>query len=172
MAASHKTKVVAKNISRIALISEEATKYTAQQIFLISLRWGDEAAGGAEDSRESPGRCAGRGERVLSTPPHAPAASTRTTPPSPSASPAPSGAPAAPTAPAAASAPSAASPAPATAVTGTWPPRKPQPPASAARPARTSSPVALPNVLSRMISLVCRKKATFPSALACLSKGI
>ncbi|XP_063857521.1 uncharacterized protein LOC135099026 [Scylla paramamosain] len=31
MAASHKTKVVAKNISRIALISEEATKYTAQQ---------------------------------------------------------------------------------------------------------------------------------------------
>ncbi|XP_063857523.1 uncharacterized protein LOC135099020 [Scylla paramamosain] len=31
MAASHKTKVVAKDISRIALISEEATKYTAQQ---------------------------------------------------------------------------------------------------------------------------------------------
>ncbi|XP_042238092.1 uncharacterized protein LOC121876775 isoform X2 [Homarus americanus] len=34
MAASHKTKVVAKNISRIALISEEATKYTAQQFRL------------------------------------------------------------------------------------------------------------------------------------------
>ncbi|KAK8373507.1 hypothetical protein O3P69_017811, partial [Scylla paramamosain] len=34
MAASHKTKVVAKNISRIALISEEATKYTAQQFQL------------------------------------------------------------------------------------------------------------------------------------------
>ncbi|XP_063860637.1 chorion peroxidase-like [Scylla paramamosain] len=34
MAASHKTKVVAKNISRIALISEEATKYTAQQFWL------------------------------------------------------------------------------------------------------------------------------------------
>ncbi|XP_042860058.1 uncharacterized protein LOC122245949 isoform X3 [Penaeus japonicus] len=34
MAASHKTKVVAKNISRIALISEEATKYMAQQFRL------------------------------------------------------------------------------------------------------------------------------------------
>ena len=31
MAASTKTKVVAKNISRIALISEEATKYLAQK---------------------------------------------------------------------------------------------------------------------------------------------
>jgi hypothetical protein len=30
MAASHKTKVVAKNISRIALMAEEATKYFAQ----------------------------------------------------------------------------------------------------------------------------------------------
>ena len=31
MAASTKTKVVAKNISRVALISEEATKYLAQK---------------------------------------------------------------------------------------------------------------------------------------------
>ena len=30
MAASHKTKVVAKNISRIALMAEETTKYIAQ----------------------------------------------------------------------------------------------------------------------------------------------
>ncbi len=30
MAASHKTKVVAKNISRIALMAEETTKYVAQ----------------------------------------------------------------------------------------------------------------------------------------------
>ena len=30
MAASHKTKVVAKNISRIALMAEETTKYFAQ----------------------------------------------------------------------------------------------------------------------------------------------
>uniref|UniRef100_A0A6A7FZ72 Peroxidasin-like protein n=1 Tax=Hirondellea gigas TaxID=1518452 RepID=A0A6A7FZ72_9CRUS len=34
MAASHKTKVVAKNISRIALIAEEATKYMAQEFKL------------------------------------------------------------------------------------------------------------------------------------------
>ncbi|RXG73264.1 Chorion peroxidase [Armadillidium vulgare] len=34
MAASHKTKVVAKNISKIALIAEEATKYMAQQFNL------------------------------------------------------------------------------------------------------------------------------------------
>lgn len=30
MAASHKTKVVAKNISRIALLAEETTKYIVQ----------------------------------------------------------------------------------------------------------------------------------------------
>lgn len=30
MAASHKTKVVAKNISRIALMAEETTKFIAQ----------------------------------------------------------------------------------------------------------------------------------------------
>ncbi|KAF2367927.1 hypothetical protein FHG87_001306 [Trinorchestia longiramus] len=34
MAASHKTKVIAKNISRIALIAEEATKYMAQEFKL------------------------------------------------------------------------------------------------------------------------------------------
>ena len=37
MAASHKTKVVAKNISRIALMAEETTKFIAQGYTLKQL---------------------------------------------------------------------------------------------------------------------------------------